>query len=106
VTQQRQERLRAVLEAAFVDFTEQAGSTEVSPAIFESFLASTPRHAEALKALQDIRAFMVKLGDLGLTRYELSGPREELLRIFRPDSIPFEYFSELVTKRPLQTAAK
>ncbi len=106
VTQQRQERLRSVLEAAYVDFTEQAGSTDASPALFESFLTSTPKHAEALRAVQEIRAFMNKLGDLGLTRYELSGPREELLRIFRPDSVPFEYFSELVTKRPLQTASK
>ncbi|CAN5806579.1 hypothetical protein BH11PLA1_BH11PLA1_17810 [soil metagenome] len=105
-TQQRQERIRRVLEEAYVDFNNQAGGAETTPALFESFLATTPKHAEAYQALLDIRMFFKRLETIGLTRFELQEPRRQLLDYFYPEAMPREYFNELVTKPTLQTTMK
>lgn len=107
MTQPRQEQVRLLLDQAFLDFGNQAGSSaDTSPAVFESFLNSTPKHAQAATMLREIRSFVKNLNTIGLTKFELVRPREELLRILRPESIPFEYFRDLVMSEQPQTAMR
>lgn len=107
VTQQRAEYIKAIFDGAFRDFAEQAGSSDTSPPVFESFLNTTPKHAAAKEALAEVRAFLLKLNDIGLTRQELVRPREQLLQILKPESIPdFKYFRELVIRDASQVALK
>ena len=107
MTQPRQEQVRMLLDQAFLDFGNQAGSSaDTSPAVFESFLMSTPKHAQAAATLREIRSFVKNLNGIGLTKFELVRPREELLRILRPESIPFEYFRDLVMSEQPQTAMR